>query len=494
MARLFVFGIGGTGSRVIKSLTMLLSAGIKPGKFDEVIPIIIDPHKDLQELNDCKRLIRLYSQINEQTYGENSKISEGFFRTKVTTLKSASTDKSLKDDIDFDEKSNESFGDFINKGRIKRISPTTLDLLSLLYSEKNFSQPLKVGFKGNPHMGSLVLNSLFGGRAFSTFKSVFGKEDRIFIISSVFGGTGAAGFPLLLKNFRQSDNPDIRDCQIGALSVLPYFKLKEAKETSDIDSNDFMTKTKSALTYYNNPDFTEQYNSLYYIADPDGQTEGYENNEEKQPNKAHLVELLGAISIIHFAENNNQREGDVKEYCLGGNVQGINFRNIGNTTRDLVKSKLTSLHLFSKIHTDIKENYKSISFCKANNFSANFFQNEFFTDEEYGLETFFNEFYNKWISELESNQRSFIPFNLKVNKSFNHLVIGNESDNNFWDGYFTRPIDKSDLLNRISKTTVNKEVRLLKDSFKNCQYLTMCWQGSTKFVQTNFNAQENGKL
>jgi len=278
------------------------------------------------------------------------------------------------------------------------------------------------------------------------------------------------------------------------LSVLPYFKLKEAKETSDIDSNDFMTKTKSALTYYNNPDFTKQYNSLYYIADPDGQTEGYENNEEKQPNKAHLVELLGAISIIHFAENNNQREGDVKEYCLGGNVQGINFRNIGNTTRDLIKSKLTSLHLFSKIHTDIKENYKSISFCKANNFSANFFQNEFFTDEENGLETFFNEFYNKWISDLESNQRSFIPFNLKVNKSFNHLVIGNESDNNFWDGYFTRPIDKSDLLNRISKTTVNKEVRLLKDSFKNCQYLTMCWQGSTKFVQTNFNAQENGKL
>ena len=125
---------------------------------------------------------------------------------------------------------------------------------------------------------------------------------------------------------------------------------------------------------------------------------------------------------------------------------------------------------------------------------SNFFQNEFFTDEENGLETFFNEFYNKWISDLESNQRSFIPFNLKVNKSFNHLVIGNESDNNFWDGYFTRPIDKSDLLNRISKTTVNKEVRILKDSFKNCQYLTMCWQGSTKFVQTNFNAQENGKL
>jgi len=494
MARLFVFGIGGTGSRVIKSLIMLLSAGIKPGDFDEVIPIIIDPHKDLKELNDCKRLIRLYSDINRVVYGDNSKITDGYFRTKVSTLKTASTDKSLKDDIDFDEGSKEPFQDFISLGKIKKLSPTTKDLLSLLYSEQNFKQPLNVGFKGNPHMGSMALNSLFGGRAFRTFKSIYDNDDRIFIISSVFGGTGAAGFPLLLKNLRQNDNPAIRDCQIGALSVLPYFKLKEAKETSDIDSNDFMTKTKSALTYYNNPDFMEQYNSLYYIADLDGQTEGYENNEKTQPNKAHLVELLGAISIVHFAKRNNHRNGEVKEYCIGGNVQGVNFKNIGNTTRNMIKTKLTTLHLLSKIHTEIKENCKNLSFCKANDFSTNFFQNDFFADEENGLEIFLNEFYSKWISELEKNQRSFIPFNLKVNKSFNHLVYGNESEKRLFDGYFSKPVDKSDLLNRISKTTIDKDVRLLKDSLKYCQYLTMCWLGSTEFVQTNFKSQDNGKL
>ncbi len=282
MARLVVFGIGGTGSRVIKSLTMPLASRMKPGNFDTVIPILIDPHKDLKELNECKKLIRLYSKINEKTYQDKASIPDGFFGTKITTLKAVSTDQTLKDDIEFDERHNEPFQDFINKAGIKQKSPTTIDLLSLLYSDTNFKQPLSVGFKGNPHMGSIVLNSIIGGPAYNAFKSTFAAGDRIFIISSVFGGTGAAGFPLLLKNFRQSDNPDIRDCQIGALSVLPYFKLKEAKETSDIDSNDFMTKTKSALTYYNNPDFTKQYNSLYCIADPDGQTEGYENNEEKQ--------------------------------------------------------------------------------------------------------------------------------------------------------------------------------------------------------------------
>lgn len=316
MARLFVFGIGGTGSRVIKSLTMLLAAGLKLGEFDEVIPILIDPHKDLKELNECKKLIKLYSKIHDRTYHGKNEVQRGFFRTKLTTLKSVSTDKALSDDIEFDERYNEAFGDFINKPGIRRISPTTLDLLSLLYSDKNFSQPLSVGFKGNPHMGSMVLNSLIGGPAYNAFKSVFGKGDRIFIISSVFGGTGAAGFPLLLQNFRQSDKPEIRESQIGALSIMPYFKLSEAKETSDIDSSDFLTKTKSALTYYTKPDFSSLYNSIYYLADPDKQTNPYKNDEQKQENDAHIIELLGALSIFHFAENTFTK-GEVHEFCLG---------------------------------------------------------------------------------------------------------------------------------------------------------------------------------
>ena len=42
MSKLYVFGIGGTGSRVIKSLTMLLASGVRM-KSDAIVPIIIDP-------------------------------------------------------------------------------------------------------------------------------------------------------------------------------------------------------------------------------------------------------------------------------------------------------------------------------------------------------------------------------------------------------------------------------------------------------------------
>ena len=42
MSKLYIFGIGGTGSRVLRSFTMMLAAGVKIG-VNEIVPIIIDP-------------------------------------------------------------------------------------------------------------------------------------------------------------------------------------------------------------------------------------------------------------------------------------------------------------------------------------------------------------------------------------------------------------------------------------------------------------------
>ena len=50
---------------------------------------------------------------------------------------------------------------------------------------------MDVGFKGNPNIGSVVLNQIFESDAFNDFATSFGQGDRIFIVSSIFGGTGA---------------------------------------------------------------------------------------------------------------------------------------------------------------------------------------------------------------------------------------------------------------------------------------------------------------
>lgn len=45
----YIFGIGGTGARVIKSLLMLITAGIDIHT-DEVVPIFIDPDNAAADL------------------------------------------------------------------------------------------------------------------------------------------------------------------------------------------------------------------------------------------------------------------------------------------------------------------------------------------------------------------------------------------------------------------------------------------------------------
>lgn len=57
MSKLYLFGIGGTGSRVIRSLTMLLASGVDPG-VDRIIPVLIDPDLSNGDLTRTVNLLK----------------------------------------------------------------------------------------------------------------------------------------------------------------------------------------------------------------------------------------------------------------------------------------------------------------------------------------------------------------------------------------------------------------------------------------------------
>ena len=86
MSKIYIFGIGGTGARVIRSLTMLLASGVKLGEdVDTAIPIMIDPDKSNGDLTRTITLLKTYKTIHESLkFGKNSK-SE-YFRTKIDDL------------------------------------------------------------------------------------------------------------------------------------------------------------------------------------------------------------------------------------------------------------------------------------------------------------------------------------------------------------------------------------------------------------------------
>lgn len=248
MSKLYVFAIGGTGSRVLKALTMLMASGVNV-PVDKIVPIIIDPDAAGGNKTDTVNIMDLYRKIHGNI--DYNDPNATFFQTSLEKLNFSSGDYVLP----LGGQTNQKFNNYM---MFSSFSEENQALVNMLFSDENLNSDMTVGFTGNPNIGSVVLNQFAQSPQFTTFANDFNEGDNIFIISSIFGGTGASGFPLLLKNLRHID-PNlhipsaqaIMDSKIGAISVLPYFGLTPGKKT-DPDSDTFMAKTKSALAYYDN--------------------------------------------------------------------------------------------------------------------------------------------------------------------------------------------------------------------------------------------------
>lgn len=406
MSKLYVFAIGGTGSRVLRSLTMLAAAGVDI-QANEIVPVIIDPDVSNADLTRTVTLMNRYSTIRKGI-DFHDKNETSFFRTEINEAVQNYT-LHIKDTED------KRFDQFIG---YSSLSPENKAMMSMLFSEKNLSAQMQVGFKGNPNIGSVVLNQIVSSPQFKEFATSFADGDKIFIISSIFGGTGASGFPLLLKTLRDPkatfpNHSIINAAQIGAVTILPYFKLQPSDE-SEIDSSTFISKARSALAYYEtNVVGNQSINALYYLAD-DGNI--YENIDggSSQQNPAHIIELVAATAAINFMNTDytdrhmNLEFGirDVNDY------DGVTFGKFHPETESLLMKPLTQLTMMANC---LQKGSSQYNFVTSGNLVANeiicakerFYNTPYFTE----LRVFLNT-YKEWLQELSNNKRSLNLFNL----------------------------------------------------------------------------------
>lgn len=80
---LYVFAIGGSGSRVLRSLTMLLASGIEAKS--NIVPIIIDPDTSNGDLHRTVNALRMYENIRGELKFDDS-YKNKFFSTNVNAL------------------------------------------------------------------------------------------------------------------------------------------------------------------------------------------------------------------------------------------------------------------------------------------------------------------------------------------------------------------------------------------------------------------------
>lgn len=486
MSKIYVFGIGGTGARVIRSLTMLLASGVKLGEnIDTVIPVIIDQDRSNGDLTRTIALLKTYKSLHDQLkFGRNSK-SE-FFKTNIDDLNT-----SFRMQVaDVADKDFQSYIKYLN------LDTRNKALVSLLFSKKNLEARMDVGFKGNPNMGSVVLNN-FSTEADNDLVSIlesFQSGDKIFIISSIFGGTGAAGFPLLLKTLRQAQSSQlpsaalVANAPIGAITVLPYFGVQH-DEDSEINMDSFMSKAKAALSYYRDNLNTDV---LYYISDK--LSKNYDNHEgdSAQRNNAHFVEMVAALSIIDFCKNNVQHDGSksFKEFGFNEDKPVVSIRTLADSTRALVGKPLISMFIFEKFYKEHLKNTwenawaKDFSYADDDNegkMDSTVMSHDFFVK----LTKFLKDFDNEWLREMANNSRAFKPFNLETSGEniFNSIDGYEPKKTGFWGKLTSKNLDGYEAIdNAIADISNDLHKKLPMYDY----FMDVHWQAINKVLKSKF--------
>lgn len=441
--RLFIFAIGGTGSRVVKSLAMLCAAGVRPKdpltgapmESLEIVPMIVDPHQSGRDVKRTVELLRDYVKIRKSIYADRDK-ADGFFAVKISTLKSLMPEGggTLPDSFLFNMSAVErvKFNEFIGYNELDEENQA---LMQMLFSAAQLDTSMRIGFVGAPNIGSVALNRFKDSEEFRAFGNVIGEGDRIFFISSIFGGTGAAGFPIMVKNMRHTQAADItgrgylHTAKTGALTVLPYFNIEHSADSA-INKSDFLVKTRSALHYYAKALTAEGrslVDAIYYLGDK-ALSAPYVNDpgERGQKNAAHLIELVGALAVMDFA---GRADEDLTpsvrayEYGLDRDTGNVDLTAFAPATREIMAKPLLRLHLLS-LFLDRK-----MKDCVGRGFTKDtpVMNRDFLSSDAYRTLTqgFFPAYWD-WLEEMEGNHRHVNLFDLDNAGKLERVVCGVE--------------------------------------------------------------------
>jgi hypothetical protein len=431
--RVFIFGIGGTGSKVLRALTMLLASGVKLDSEDlTVIPIVIDTDAHNGNTAKTRDLLRSYHAIRNTFVSKtaNSK-SNTFFNTQIRAFNKLDSGAGDAADLDvqlnFQNKQN-TFADFIN---YRYLNQENRDIMELLYSDsmddyRELHLDLTVGFKGNPNIGSVVFNGLMDSQQYKNLENSFLATDRVFIISSIFGGTGSSGFPTLVKLMRSSINENLKNAKIGALTMMPYYNV-ENKDKGAIRPEFWDTKTKAALSFYDEDSHINSVNAMYYMADKEASGSlKYSEGGADQITPGHLVELLGASAIIDFINKSNDELSTAKVYEFGTNSgeNPFTIAQFGNETKENCIKPMTRFAYAAQIATSFIPKLHKETFYKPNELNI---EGALGIPNEYNkLIEFFKEF-KAWTEKEMANKdngRTFSSYSFDSDSNLNTIVQG----------------------------------------------------------------------
>lgn len=316
--------LGGTGAKCGEIFLHMCANGTFSG--EEVHLLYIDSDADNGNAENFKRVFRNYRKCHERYMISESPVP-CFFRTKVILKEVNPVRNEIKRFIDLAKVSGE------------REDNGAIDFMKALYNEEELDMQISDGFFAHPNVGAAVFAAEMDRimeELINEINSDKGqmKKIKVFILGSIFGGTGASSLPTIAKYlhrklFGESDNRLIREIlKIGGGLVLPYFLFEKKNENKNsilekgipVEANKFATKTRAALEYYQKvdcDDVSSSFDSLYIIGHDGNDVRGiYSTAGSKQRNLPHIVELYAALSAVDFFDGEMNQESRERYFTV----------------------------------------------------------------------------------------------------------------------------------------------------------------------------------
>lgn len=198
-------------------------------------------------------------------------------------------------------------------------------------NEKNMR--LNEGYRGRPHIGAAVTGARASSRSgfWANMADVLRKPNegepvRIFLIGSIFGGTGASGFPVMARKIKSlAEKAQIRGgVTVGGALLLPYFRYQRPdpeRHRDAIASDVFLPQAQAALRYYEQMMKTSPvFDNLYVVGWPSLiETKSSEPGGRAQANPPMAPEMMVANAAMRFFRQEEIQSG--KLYVPGWTPQ-----------------------------------------------------------------------------------------------------------------------------------------------------------------------------
>ena len=356
----FVMGIGGTGMRCIESLIHLCAMGM----FDdtEIHLLALDTDVNNGNFGRLKAVKDVYNKAKGGNNATQSALSNTFFSAKINYY-----------EFSPDYQQNRTFNAVFNYNNTKYNNSEAADLADLVFTKDVEDFDLLHGYRAQTHLGSMMMyhsiveaakgpqpNDLktFVAQLISATQS--GTTPRVFILGSVFGGTGASSIPIIPKALADAASVlgngganILANCYFGSTLLTAYFTFPTPTAAQILQdkvvasSDKFALNSQAAMMFYADDTTVKSTYQKFYMLGTDNinwnPMQKYSGTTtitggKNQENDSHFIELLAACAALDFLNEDEQtlqgnKSNKTADYVCRIVDSELNFEDFAGTAR-----------------------------------------------------------------------------------------------------------------------------------------------------------------